>query len=210
MDEPAPDSDETEQLLRRLRAGDEGAFDNLFSRHRPALCRFVALRLDPRLRPRVDPSDVVQETQLEAFRRLPDYLERRPMPFRLWLWKTAYERLLKVQRHHAGSARRAVGREVALPDQSSMLLAQQLQAPGSSPSEQLAHRELARRVRQAVARLPDIDREILFMRFFEGQSYQEASCVLGIDAAAARKRYGRALLRLRQLLFETGLPESDP
>jgi RNA polymerase sigma-70 factor (ECF subfamily) len=210
MDDPAPDSTETERLLRQLRAGDEGAFDNLFAQHRPALRRFVALRLDPRLRPRVDPSDVVQETQLEAFRRLPDYLERRPMPFRLWLHKTAYERLLKVQRHHAGTARRSVVREVTLPDRSSMLLAQQLLAAGPSPSEQVAQRELVRRIRQAVGQLPDIDREILFMRFFEGQSYHEASCVLGIDAATARKRYGRALLRLRQLLFETGLPESDP
>jgi hypothetical protein len=42
---------------------------------------------DPRLRPRVDPSDVVQEAQLDAFRRLADYLQRRPVPFRLWLRK---------------------------------------------------------------------------------------------------------------------------
>jgi len=210
MDEPARDSSETERMLQQLGAGNEEAFEQLFDRHRSALRHFVALRLDPRLRQRVDPSDVVQETQLEAFRRLPDYLERRPMPFRLWLRKTAYERLLKVHRHHAETARRAVAREVALPDDSSLQLAQQLEATGSTPSEHLAREELIRRVRQAVARLPDIDREILFMHYFEGQSYQDVSCVLEIDPAAARKRYGRALLRLRELLHESGLPESEP
>jgi RNA polymerase sigma-70 factor (ECF subfamily) len=210
MAEPEPDSFETERMLQQLGTGNEQAFDQLFGKHRSALRRFVALRLDPRLRPRVDPSDVVQETQLEAFRRLPDYLERRPMPFRLWLRKTAYERLLKTHRHHAETARRSVAREVALPDDSSLLLGQQLQATGPSPSEQLAQRELIRRVRQAVSRLPDMDREILFMRYFEEQSYHDLSCVLEIDPAAARKRYGRALLRLRELLYESGLPESDP
>jgi DNA-directed RNA polymerase specialized sigma24 family protein len=48
------------------------------------------------------------------------------------------------------------------------------------------------------------------MHYFEGQSYQDVSCVLEIDPAAARKRYGRALLRLRELLCESGLPESEP
>ena len=210
MDEPEPDAAETEHLLAQLRAGDGQAFDRLFARYRPAVRRFIALRLDPRLRPRVDPSDVVQETHLEALHRLPDFLERRPMPFRLWLLKTAYERLLKVRRHHVETARRSVGREVPLPDESSLLLAQQLQAAGSSPSEHLARGELVRRVRQALGRLPDLDREILLLRFFEGQSYQDVSCVLEIDAATARKRFGRALLRLRQLLFDTGLGEPVP
>src|SRR5689334_12329507 len=113
------DSAETGQLLNALRGGKPEAFGQLFERHRPSLRRLVAIRLDTRLRNRLDPSDVVQDTQMEAFRRLPDYLRRRPMPFRLWLRKTAQERLLMLSRRHLGAARRAVGREVRLPDQSS-------------------------------------------------------------------------------------------
>src|SRR4051812_16715090 len=108
MDEVTPESDETQQLLTELRAGDSRAFGRLFARHRPDLLRLVALRLDTRLQARLDPSDVVQETQLEAFRRLQDFLERRPMPFRLWLRKTAQERLVMLSRRHLGAARRAV------------------------------------------------------------------------------------------------------
>src|SRR5438093_34489 len=110
MAELGPDSKETSALLERIKAGDDRAFDALFARHRDSLRAFIDLRLDPRIRARVDPSDVVQETQLEAYHRLRDYLERAPMPFRVWLRKTAYERLLKMQRHHA-AARRSVGRE---------------------------------------------------------------------------------------------------
>src|SRR5919201_2466011 len=130
MDGVMPDSDETRQLLDDLRAGDGRAFGRLFARHRPYLRRLVALRLDTRLRARLDPSDVVQDAQLEAFRRLPDYLERRPMPFRLWLRKTAQERLAMLARRHLGAARRTVAREVPLPEGSSVSLARQFLSGG--------------------------------------------------------------------------------
>jgi RNA polymerase sigma-70 factor (ECF subfamily) len=209
MDGVQPDSVETQSLLQQASLGNRQAFEDLFARHRPALRRAVELRLDGKLRARVDPSDVVQETQLEAFQRFADYLERRPMPFRLWLRRTAYERLLKVQRHHLRTARRAMDREVPLPVESSLLLAEQLLAGGPTPSQQVAKRELARRLRQALGELPAGQREVLLMRNFEGLSYQEVAYVLDIDAAAARKRYGRALLQLRQHLLAGGFRESE-
>jgi RNA polymerase sigma-70 factor (ECF subfamily) len=97
---------------------------------------------------------VVQETQLEAFRRLDDFLQREPMPFNVWIRRTAYERLVDLRRQHVEAKRRATGREVALPDRSSLLLARQLVGPASTPSRQLERRELTRRVRQVVGLLP--------------------------------------------------------
>ena len=91
MHEGTADSDETRRLLGQAQAGDRRAFEELFARHHDYLHRVIALRLDPRMRARLDASDVVQDTQLEAFRRLSDYCRRRPMPFRLWLRKTAQE-----------------------------------------------------------------------------------------------------------------------
>jgi RNA polymerase sigma-70 factor (ECF subfamily) len=132
------------------------------------------------------------------------------MPFRLWLRRITYDRLLMVRRQHVRSERRTVERDVALPDRSSLLLAQQLLAGSSSPSEQLAKRELRRRVNKAVADLAETDREILLMRNFEGLSNQEVSQLLGISLTAASQRYGRALLRLRKILIDRGLPESEP
>ncbi|HEV3078754.1 MAG TPA: sigma-70 family RNA polymerase sigma factor [Gemmataceae bacterium] len=206
----AENSAETEHLLHQLRGGERLAIDRLFARHRPELRRLVQLRLDPKLRPRLDPSDVVQEAQMEALRRLENYLQEPPMPFRLWLRRITYDRLLMVRRQHVRSERRTVERDVALPDRSSLLLAQQLLAGSSSPSEQLAKRELRRRVNKAVADLAETDREILLMRNFEGLSNQEVSQLLGISLTAASQRYGRALLRLRKILIDRGLPESEP
>jgi RNA polymerase sigma-70 factor (ECF subfamily) len=209
MDEPLPDAGDTDRLLRQVRAGDRQAFDRLFACHRLYLRRFVDLRLDPRLRPRVDPSDVVQEAQLEAVRRLDAYLERPLLPFRLWLRQIAHDRLLKLRRYHIGSARRTLVREVPLPDQSSLQLAQHLLARGPAPGEQLDSDELARRLRHGLAQLADADREVLLMRNFEGLSYQEIGFVLAVEPGAARKRHGRALLRLHKILFHGGLTESQ-
>src|SRR6516164_10901424 len=199
MSAPALDSAETQSLLRQIRAGEAGATDRLLERHRPYLRRLVELRLDPKMRGRVDPSDVVQEAQLEALRRLDDYLKQPPMPFRLWLRQIAYDRLLMLRRQHVEAARRAVGREVPLPDRSSLELARQLLASGSTPSQQLIRREFVRRVREAVAQLLDGEREILVLRNLEGLSNREAAQVLQIDPASASRRYGRAVIRLREI-----------
>ena len=210
MTEPDPDGAETCRLLEEARSGDPSAFDRLFARHRPGLQRFVALRLDRRVQARLDPSDVVQETQLEAYRRMGDFLARRPMPFRVWLRKTAYERLLKLRRFHVEAAQRAVGRELGLADRASLLLARPFLDKESSPSRQLARSELVRRVRQVLAGLSETDREVLLMRSADELPYREIACILDLDPAAARKRYGRALLRLRKLLLDAGLLEGPP
>jgi RNA polymerase sigma-70 factor (ECF subfamily) len=210
MDEAAQDQAESLRLLEMVQTGDREAFGRLCARHRPYLRKVIALRLDDRLRSRVDPSDVVQEAQLEAFRRLPDYLARQPMSFRLWLRKTAHERLLMLRRLHLGAACRDVRREAPLPDASSVLLARQLLAPGPTPSQQAVGRERARRVREAVAQLSESDREILVLRNLEELSNEEAAEVLGVNPAAASQRYGRALLRLRKILASHSPSESQP
>jgi len=204
------DSAETSDLLEDIAKGDRQALDRLLQRYRPRLYAFIEHRLDPRMRSRLDASDVVQEVQLEVIRRMGDFLKRNPMPFHLWVRKTAYERLLKLQRAHRRRARRSVDREVALPDRSSLLLAKPLLAAGSSPSQQHAAREFADRVGQAVTELLDTDREILLMRHADELPYSEITCLLEIGAEAARKRYGRALLRLRAVLKNHGLLESHP
>jgi RNA polymerase sigma-70 factor (ECF subfamily) len=200
MNENASDSEQTQRLLRKACDGDQRALSRLLERHRPYLRQMVELRLDPRIRARVDPSDVVQEAQLEAVRRLQDDPQPPPLPFRLWLRQLASDRLLMLRRYHVGAARRSVQREVALPERSSLQLFEQLVASGPTPSHHLNQREQSRRVRDAVARLPEKDREVLLMRTFEGLSFAEVAYVLRLDAAAVRKRYGRALLRLHKFL----------
>ena len=207
MSDVAADSAETVRLLEQVVQGDSQALDSLLARYRPRLHAFVRVRLDPRVRSRLDASDVVQEVQLRIAGRIGEFLERRPMPFHLWARKLAYERLLNAQRGHRAAARRSVDREVALPDRSSLLLAQPLLARGTSVSRRLAALEYAERVSRAVAELPADDREILLMRHVEQLPYKEIACLLEIEPAAARKRYGRALIRLQKVLSDHGLLE---
>jgi RNA polymerase sigma-70 factor (ECF subfamily) len=202
-----PDSEETAGLVEQAGAGDRVAFERLFERHRAELLRVVAARLDQNARARLDPSDVVQEAQLEAFRRLPDYLSTRSMPFRLWLRKTAHERLLMARRQHVVTQRRSVQREVPLPEGSAQLGRPFLDR-GSSPSQKAVKLESAQMIRLVLESLPEADRELLLLRTYERLSNQEAAYILDVDPASASKRYGRAVLRLHRLLLEVGLGES--
>jgi RNA polymerase sigma-70 factor (ECF subfamily) len=206
MSHPSTDSAETNALLLRIRGGDRQALEALLARHRLRLHSFIDCHLDPRVRARLDPSDVVQETHLEVVRRMDDFLQRRPMPFHLWLHKTAYEHLLRARRDHR-RGRRSVEREQAWPSRSSLLLARPFLSAGPSPSREAQARELAERVSQAVADLAEADREILLMRDADGLPYEEIACLLDIEPAAARKRYGRALIRLQKVLSERGILE---
>src|SRR5262245_48267362 len=143
------------------------------ARHRPDVEAFANIHLDAGLRARLDPSDLVQEVQLETVERIHDFLQRRPMPFHLWVRKTAYQRLLHLRKQHRTAARRSVDREVPLPDRSSLLLAAPLLAGGPSPSQQAESRELAERIDQAVADLAEADRELLLLRHAQQMPYEE-------------------------------------
>jgi RNA polymerase sigma-70 factor (ECF subfamily) len=200
-----PDSAETRALLEEIGRGDARAMENLLGRHRTQLRDFIECHFDPRLRARVDPSDVVQETQMELVRRMDDFLAKRPMPFRLWLRKKAIERLLNLRRQHLTLKRRSVDREQAWPERSSLLLAGPLLARGASPSQQLQDRELAERVSRAVGRLAHSDREILLLRHAEDLPFEEIARLLDVEPAAARKRFGRALIRLQNVLHAEGM-----
>lgn len=209
MDEAFSDSQETHDLLAKARTGKPGAFDRLFARHRDYLRRMIEMRMDKRAGRRFDASDIVQETHLLAAERLADYLERRPMPFRLWLRRTAYERLLKMRERHVLAQKRSVRREVPISQHSSLDLARRLVSVEASPSEQFDRREMASRVRRAIARLADADQEIVLMLDVEGLSSDEVGHVLQLDGSTVRRRHARILMRLHDLLVNDGLTESQ-
>ncbi len=184
--------------LGRLEAGERAALAEVFDHYRPRLNHMVRLRLDAPVHRRVDASDVVQESYLDAANRLPEYLRERKVPLYVWLRGLVHGRLLKVLRHHRGAQCRAVGREVASP--SSTGIAEALAATQTSPSQAAEREERRGRVRLALERLGDDDRDILLMRHFEGLGNRDVASALGIQASTAAMRYGRALERLGRML----------
>jgi RNA polymerase sigma-70 factor (ECF subfamily) len=193
--------------LEQAAGGDGDSWRLLLAAHHERLRRTVALRLDPRVRGRVDPSDVLQEAYLEAAARLPEYLRDPRLPFALWLRLVVCERLSKLHRHHLGAKRRSAGREVSLgeevPEASSVVLADVLAGSGDRPSEAAARAELRARLQAVLEQMDPLDREALALRHFEQLSTAEAARMLGINEAAAAKRYLRAIDRLRELLAST-------
>lgn len=208
-DQEFSESVDTRGLLERARAGEAEAVERLFQAHRAYLHRVVAARLADCLRRRVDASDIVQEAEAVAVARMSDYLKRQPVAFRLWLRQIAQDRLLMAYRRHVGADRRTVMREMPLPEQSSVALARELADSRPSPSQQAARDEQVRCIQQALGRLSAGDREVLLMRNHEQLSFDEIGYVLRIEPAAARKRYGRALLRLSKIVHDAGLTESQ-
>jgi RNA polymerase sigma-70 factor (ECF subfamily) len=182
--------------------------DELFSRHRQRLRRMVAVRMDERLAARVDPSDVVQETLGMAHAKLPDYLNDPAIAFYPWLRKIAWDQLVSAHRQHLWADMRAVGREesLELSTGSALQLADQLATSKTGPVEHLLREEVRRRTHEILQRLSDIEREILVLKHLEELSNAECAAVLGISVAAAKKRYLRALERVRSSMADDAPP----
>ena len=193
-----------DRLIEQARGGDEAARRALLARHRDRLRRMVAARLDPRISARVDPSDVVQEALAAAAVLLSEYLATQPVPFYPWLRRLAWERLVKLHRWHITTGKRTVAREVApeLPDGSVNALARVILADTTSPSGQAVRKELRGRVRAALDKLGERDREVLILRYLEQLPVAEIAAIMGSTTGAIKVRHLRALERLRALLGE--------
>lgn len=204
---------ETNDLLRRAAAGDRNALGELFAKHRDRLRLMVRLRIDQRLQGRIDPSDVLQETYVEALERFDGYVTKPTMPFFLWLRFLTAQRLVTFHRQHLGFQARDADREVSLldgavPGASSAVLAAELVGAQSTPSHVAMRAERQRQLQEALERMDAMDREVLVLRHFEQLTNTEVAQVLQLKESAASRRYSRALWRLTEILSEVfGPPE---
>lgn len=192
----------------RLRAGDKTALAELFGQYRPQLRRLVELRIAGPLTSRVDPSDILQETFMDASRKIDGYVRDPRVTLFVWLRGLTLDRMAKVQRQHLGVQSRAVSRELRLPEESSLALGRRLLAGGPTPSRVVEREELRRQVTAALRQLHDRDREVLVMRHFEGMNNAQVAEALEISPSAATMRHGRALKRLKDILTAR-LPSGD-
>jgi len=203
------DTRTNEELLDAACNGDDGALAALVERHRDRLERMVRLRMDRRLQARVDAADVVQEACLAVLGKFPQYAADPRLPFFLWLRLEVGQKLVAVQRFHLGTKMRDAGQEVslhhgALPQVSSVSLAEHLLGKLTTASQAAMRVELKLRVQEALNSMDPHDREVLILRHFEELSNAEAAQVLGIKPSAAVNRYVRALKRLKDVF--QGMP----
>lgn len=185
---------------------DADAFAPTLERYREYLRFLAGTQLDPRLRARLDPSDVVQQTLLEAHRQRDQFRGSTEPEYLAWLRRMLANNLIDALRAHAGVVR-AVDREQSLEQAlaaSSARLERWLVADGPSPSEQAEHNEQALRLAEVLAQLPDAQREALVLEHWHGWSLEEIGQHLGRSRTAVAGLIKRGIKRLRKLLHERG------
>jgi RNA polymerase sigma-70 factor (ECF subfamily) len=201
--EPGP-----EALLRKAKTGDSAALGLLLERYRPYLTLLARTQIGRRLKGKADASDVVQEACLGAHRDFGQFRGGSEGEFLAWLRQVLASVLANFVRHYEGTQRRDIRLERQLAeelDHSSQALGRVLSASGSSPSRHVERREQAMLLSEALDRLPVEDREVLVLRHLEGLSFPEVARRMGRTVDSVKKRWPRALVRLRAL-FEGDEP----
>ncbi len=149
----------------------------------------VELRIDARVRARLDASDVLQEAFFDVARDLDAYLADPKLSPLLWMRLHVGRRLTALHRQHLGTEMRNASLEIslyrdALPEASSAALASMLLGKHTSPTQAARRAERLLRVQEALNTLDPIDREVLALRHFEQLSRSETAEVLGISQEA--------------------------
>lgn len=193
---------EIQTAIDRLRDGGEPELSRQFARIRPSLARMIAFRSCPQLRQRVDHSDIVQDSYLEAVRRLDQYLAAPNVSPDVWLRQVSRQVLARHYRQHFAVAKRSIQHDQPLevggddrPDYAAILLADSITSPESAASR----KELCGQVRQLLMSLDEDEREVLCMKQLEGLTFDEIATQLDISVSAAKRRMCRALEHFRQL-----------
>jgi RNA polymerase sigma-70 factor (ECF subfamily) len=178
--------------------------DRGLERFRSYLLLLARVRLDPRLRAKVDASDVVQQTLLEAHRNLAQIRGRTVAEQAAWLRQILVRNPANVLRDLRRD-KRDVAREQPLRaalDESASRLEAWLAAEQSSPSQQVERQERAVRLAEALTALPENQREAVVLRHWHGCSLVEIGERLGCTTAAVTGLLHRGFRKLRQQLHD--------
>lgn len=169
-------------------------------------------QLDRRLRVRFSPSDLVQETLLEAHRDFPQFRGSTEAEFLAWLRQILVHNLIVAVRRHFKAGKRDVRREVSLEqvranlDTSALSMAAVLAQGGTSPHARVQREELLVVLADNLATLPQDYRDVLVSRHLQGCSFGEIAQRMGRNEGAVRMLWLRAIGQLRARMGERGMP----
>ena len=171
-------------------------------RFREYLRVLAGMHLDPRLRGKLDPSDVVQQTLLEAHARRDQFRGTSEAELAAWLRRMLANNLADALRGFR-CAKRDLRLERSLEeavDQSASKIEGWLVAEQSSPSEQAMKNEQLLRLTSALVRLPDAQREAVTLHHLQGCTLPELAARLGRSETAVAGLLHRGLVKLRELM----------
>ncbi|MBI4607275.1 MAG: sigma-70 family RNA polymerase sigma factor [Planctomycetes bacterium] len=193
-----------ESLLAQARAGDAEALGRLLEHYRSYLALLARSQTGAALRLHVGPSDLVQDTLLEAHRDFRQFAGASEQELAVWLRRILVRNIAdeaKKQQAH----RRRWDREESLEamlERSSAAVHEALASAVSSPSDQASQRELAVLLADALSHLPEDYREVIVMRHLDHRKFEEIAVCMGRSPGAVRKLWTRALVKLREVMEE--------
>ena len=188
------------QLISKAESGSESALAELYAYFKPRLRKVITARMDPALKGRVDPSDVLQDAFLDLQKRLPSIGNKNGMSMFVWMRLVATESLINAHRKHIQTKSRDARREIPFHDTASSsstnALAGYLLEQFTSAGNRLIRKEMQKALQSALDALGPLDREIIMMRNFEGLSNQEIAESMEMSKTGASNRYVRAMSKL--------------
>ncbi|MGE0608560.1 MAG: sigma-70 family RNA polymerase sigma factor [Pirellulales bacterium] len=192
-------------LLVRARQGDEHGRDLLFAACRGYLQVVAAAQIEGRLQSKVDASDLVQLTMLEAFRDFERFQGQTAGEWLAWLRRIMSHNATDQVRRYRGTAKRQTGREVSISpaDDSALGLGIDPAAPCQTPSQEFLLRDTELRVAAALAGLSEDHRRVILLRNLERLPFDEVARRLGRTRPAVQMLWTRAVKKLQEVLAET-------
>jgi RNA polymerase sigma-70 factor (ECF subfamily) len=168
------------ELAEAVKAGDAGAFGELYDRHAPRLLGLLARWLGDR----EEAEDVLQETFWQVWRRAAQYDAGRSPPI-VWLVLIARSLALgRLRRRRTGGGPCAADQVAVADDPAGALLAD----------------ESSRQVREALGRLPEEQRSTILLAFYGGMTHEQIAGHQAVPLGTVKTRIRRGLCRLRQFL----------
>ncbi len=176
------------RLVRRAKAGDRPAFDELIDLHRERLESWVRSRMGERIRRATEVDDLLQDTYLRAFEALNRFTWRNEHSFFRWLCTIAEHLIWNASQKRAHA---------------DFKLACDPPASGVSPSRNLRRQERFDRLESSLKGLEPEEREAIRLSRFEGLKAREIAERMGVSEITVKRMLSRALAKLRSTLGDT-------
>ena len=199
-------NDGAARLLQAARRGDADALGRLLEAYRNYLRLLARLEVGRRLQAKIDASDMVQETFLQAHRAFPEFRGETQAEMLQWLRRILASQLSNSIRHYTRTKRRDIQLERELDQElgrSSQRLNRALALSQTSPSQKAVRKEEGVLLADAVERLPPDYRDVIVLHHLQGLTFPQVAEAMERSTGAVEKLWTRALAKLRKELGES-------
>lgn len=192
-----------ERMLAQARAGDRSQLGHLFEACRSYLGVIARAQVEPWLQAKVDASDIVQQTLLEAHRDFARFKGKTGAEWIAWLREILAHNAADFVRQYGVTEKRQARREVSLQPQSESCSGVNFldpADPGESPSQQVIRRERELEVAEALAKLSPDHQEVIMLRNLQRLPFNEVARRMGRSRPAVQMLWMRAIRKLQEAL----------